>query len=62
MIQILTRDDLLKCVRNELVPENLMTCFGIKGLLQYRIMDKKDMQTLYMKAMIRVMVNIMESL
>lgn len=41
MIQILTRDDLLKCVRNELVPENLTTCFGIEGLLQYRIMDKK---------------------
>lgn len=41
MIQISTRDDILKCVRNDLVPENQETCFGIEGLLQYRIMDKK---------------------
>ena len=40
VMRISTIDDFLRCVRNDLVPENLKTCFGIEGLLQYRIMYK----------------------
>ena len=32
-----TKDDFLKCVRNELVPENPKTSEGLVGLLEYRI-------------------------
>ena len=37
MIRIKNEQDLLQCIRNELVPENPYTNFGLKGLLSYRI-------------------------
>lgn len=37
MIEIETKDDLLKCLRNELVPENpQVSNNGVKGFLEYR--------------------------
>jgi len=36
MISLETKEDLLKCLRNELVPENPITEYGIKGLIEYR--------------------------
>lgn len=32
-----SKEDFLKCLRNELVPENPKTAFGVNGLLEYRI-------------------------
>lgn len=36
MITLTNEADFLKCIRNELVPENPVTGYGIKGLLEYR--------------------------
>lgn len=37
-----SKEDFLKCLRNELVPENPKTAYGMNGLLEYRInADKK---------------------
>ena len=37
----LSREDFLICLRNDLVKENPDTEFGIKGLLQYRLIENK---------------------
>ena len=38
-----SKEDFLVCLRNELVPENPKTGFGVIGLLDYRINQSKKM-------------------
>lgn len=41
MINISTKEDFFKCLRNELVPENPQTTYGLEGFLEYRKNDNK---------------------
>lgn len=42
-MKFIRKEDFLKCIRNELVPENPQTGYGIEGLLSYRINSKKKL-------------------
>lgn len=51
-IKLVSINDFLKCVRNELRPENKQTTYGLKGLLQYKLDDiyrKGDPDLMYLK-------------
>ena len=61
-----TKDDFLKCVRNELVPENPKTSEGLVGLLEYRINASEGRNKRHpdscMKDMMKKKENTMENL
>lgn len=47
-IRINRKEDFLKCLRNELVPENPVTGYGIRGLLEYRTAKlKRHVDSIY---------------
>ncbi|NOW89769.1 hypothetical protein BCD91_001792 [Clostridium beijerinckii] len=51
-IKLVSINSFLKCVRNELRPENRETTYGLEGLLQYKLDDiyrKGDPDSMYLK-------------
>lgn len=49
-IELNSSNDFLKCVRNELRPENKKTTYGLEGLLQYKLnSERKDPDSMYLK-------------